>query len=293
VTRKKKKVKEPSMRARRIGALALAAVTVMGAGACGIARAEEPSVARKDRLVIGVNTDQPGLALKTGKGDNGGYEGFDVDVAREIARRLGATSVAFEPVTSATRPDKIRDGSVDLVVASYSITPERKTKVAFAGPYYVSHQDTLVRADESGVKSIRNLTGKRLCAVNGSVSWERVVKQRGVAAQPVPAGGYKECLDKLTSRALDAVSTDDLILAGLAREAASSGGPKLRILNAPISDEGYGVGLKLGDTDGCEAVNKAITGMYLDGAAQRLLAKWFGPVGLAYTTTVPQFEGCD
>jgi len=281
------------MRARRIGALALSAVSVMAAGACGIASADQSSIARKDHLVIGVNGDQPGLGLKTGKGGNGGYEGFDIDVAREIARRLGVTSVSFKPITSATREDRIRDGSVDLVVGSYSITPERKTKVAFAGPYYVSHQDTLVRADEPGIKSVQNLAGKRLCAVTGSISWQRVIKQRGVAATPVDANGYKECLDKLTSRAVDAVSTDDLILAGLAREATETSGAKLRIVNAPISDEGYGVGLKLGDTDGCEAVNKAITGMYLDGVAQRYLDKWFRPVGLAFTTTVPQFEGCD
>ncbi|MEU5878252.1 glutamate ABC transporter substrate-binding protein [Spirillospora sp. NPDC047279] len=282
------------MRGRRIGAAAMAAFSVLGAAGCGIAGADEVSLADKDRLVIGVNKDQPGVGLRTA---GGGYEGFDVDVAREVARRLGvrAADVTFKEVTSATRQRMIRGGDVDLVVASYSITPDRKRQVAFAGPYYIAHQDILVRGD-SPIKNVRDLRGRNLCMVQGSVSYERVTKEKGVAARLVPATGYADCFGKLTAGQVDAVSTDDLILAGLAAQTAESGGDaadRPRIVNAPISDEGYGIGLRLGDADGCVAVNKAITGMYQDGTAQRLLAKWFSPVGLKFTTTVPQFEGCD
>ena len=86
-------------------------------------------------------------------------------------------------------------------------------------------------------------------------------------------------------------TTDDLILAGLAGRASESG-HKLAVVNAPFTDEPYGVGIRKGDEDGCEAVNKAITGMYQDGTAARLLKRWFGTSGLKITTTVPQFEGC-
>jgi glutamate transport system substrate-binding protein len=65
------------------------------------------------------------------------------------------------------------------------------------------------------------------------------------------------------------------------------------MVNAPISDEPYGIGLRKGDSDGCEAVNKAITELYQDGTAAGLLRKWFEPAGLKVTKTVPQFEGCD
>ncbi|WP_235958741.1 glutamate ABC transporter substrate-binding protein [Actinomadura macrotermitis] len=278
------------MRTRRIAA-AVAAVLTAGTGAAGCGVAGADTVAGKKGLVIGVNADQPGLGLRTG----GSYSGFDVEVAREIARRIGAKSgtPSFRPVTSATRESMLESGDVDMVVASYSITPERKTKVTFAGPYYVAHQDVLVRASDASVKDVRDLKGKRLCQVPGSVSFPRVTAERGVAALPVAAAGYTGCLDMLSSGALDAVSTDDLILAGLAAQAARSGGARLRIVNAPISDEPYGVGLRRGDVTGCEAVNKAITTMYQDGTAARLLKTWFGPVGLNVTTTVPQFEGCD
>jgi ABC-type amino acid transport substrate-binding protein len=280
------------VRGRRAAAALLTATAILGAGtACGVAGAGEETVDGKDSLVIGVNGDQPGLGERRG---DGSFEGFDVDVAKEIARRLGVASgnVTFKRVTSATREKVIEDGDVDLVVASYSVTPERKVDVSFAGPYYVAHQDVLVReADAGRIRSIHDLKGRRLCNVTGSISFRRVHDEQGVAALPVDAGGYADCLTGLTEGRLDAVSTDDLILAGLAAKAAGSG-RKLTIVNAPFTDEPYGVGIRKGDEDGCAAVNKAITEMYQDGTAPRLLNKWFAPAGLKVTTTVPQFEGC-
>ena len=109
--------------------------------------AGETSIVHKSELTIGVNTDQPGVGSRSG----GTYAGFDIDVATEVARRLGVTGshLRFVPVTSKTRESLIEKGKVDLVVASYSITPERKLDVAFAGPYYVAHQDILVRASDA------------------------------------------------------------------------------------------------------------------------------------------------
>ncbi|MVZ99471.1 transporter substrate-binding domain-containing protein [Actinomadura sp. LD22] len=276
---------------RAAAALLAAGTAALSAAACGIADAGESSIVHKSELTIGVNTDQPGLGASSG----GTYSGFDIDVAREVARRLGVggSHVRFEPVTSKSRESVIEKGKVDLVVASYSITPERKLKVAFAGPYYVAHQDVLVRAsDASSVKNVHDLAGKRLCRVTGSVSYTRVHDELGVAALPADAGGYTACLDGLTSGRLDAISTDDLILAGLAAKAVREG-HKVQVVNAPFSDEPYGIGLRKDDVDGCEKVNKVLTKMYQDGTLPKLLHKWFDPANLKVTTTVPQFEGCD
>ncbi|WP_433230840.1 transporter substrate-binding domain-containing protein [Actinomadura formosensis] len=279
------------VRARRTAAAA-AALTMLGpAAACGLADAGETSVATKDRLVIGVNADQPGVGEREGDGP---YKGFDIDVAKAIAGRLGVAgkNVAFKRVYSATREKMLQEGEVDLVVASYSVTPERKVKVAFAGPYYVAHQDVLVRASDAGkIRSIHDLKGRRLCKVRGSVSFPRIHDEQGVAALPVEEDGYSACLTDLVENRLDAVSTDDLILAGLAGKAAANG-RKLTIVNASFTDEPYGVGIRRSDVDGCEAVNKAITGLYQDGTMPQLLKRWFGNTGLKLTTTVPQFEGC-
>lgn len=276
------------MRAPRV--TLAAAVVLLGSALAGCGTTAQASVvdraANDKKLVVGVKYDQPGLGLK---GPNG-VEGFDIDVARYVAEKLGGpgVQVRFEEARSAIREDMLRQGQVDLIFATYSITPERKQKVDFAGPYYVAHQDTMVRADDKSVKQVGDLKDKRLCKTAGSNSWKRVTEEKTIKAELVPAVTYSECLEKLKARQLDAVSTDDLILAGFALQDPAA----VRIVNVPFTDERYGVGIRQGDIDGCEAVNKALTEMYQDGTAQRLLDKWFGPTDLNVVTSVPQFDGC-
>jgi glutamate transport system substrate-binding protein len=246
-----------------------------------------PSIVGKQTLRIGVKADQPGLGLRL---PDGQFAGFDVDVARYVAAKLGVRPdhITFVPVTSATRETTLENGTVDMVFATYSITPQRETKVTFGGPYYVAHQDTMVRAGDTAIRSVHDLKGKRLCAVSGSNSWKRVTQELGIAATLVPAASYSACVATLLDGRVDAVSTDDLILAGFAARA----GPAVSIVNAPFSDERYGIGIKKGDLSGCEAVNRAVSEMYLDGTAAALLHKWFGKTKLQLDTHVPQFEGC-
>ncbi|WP_424532118.1 glutamate ABC transporter substrate-binding protein [Sphaerisporangium viridialbum] len=265
-------------RLRRAAAVALvAAAAIPLATSCGAGT----SILDKDSLVIGVKPDQPGLGVKA---PDGKFSGFDIDVASYVAGKLGKP-VRFVAAPSSEREKMLMNGSADLVVATYSITPERKTKVSFGGPYYVAHQDTLVRGGEGGVTNVRDLRDRKLCQVTGSNSWRRVKEERKIPVTLVPSASYSECVRDLKAGTVDAVSTDDLILAGF----ATSG---TKIVNAPFSDEKYGVGIRTGDVDGCEAVNKAITEMYQDGTAKKLLQKWFAKSGLALSFTVPQFEGC-
>jgi glutamate transport system substrate-binding protein len=201
-------------------AVAIAAALAALTSACGGTGGEAGSVAGKDSLVIGVKENEPGLSSR---GSGGRYEGFDVDIAREVARRLGvdAGDVTFKRLASEDRERFLRDGEVDLVVASYSVTQERKQQVTFAGPYYVAHQDTLVRAsDAASVKDVRDLAGKRLCEVPRSVSFTRVRSEMGVGVAAARGEDYADCVDQLAAGRLDAVSTDDLILTGLAARRA-------------------------------------------------------------------------
>lgn len=269
---------------RRCGAALAAAAATAVLASCGINNGSS-SVAHKSTLVIGVKADQPGLGLQK----DGTFQGFDVDVASYVAKRLGATKVEFKAITSGEREKWLQDGTVDLVVATYSITPVRKTQVLFAGPYYVAHQDTLVLASEANaVRTVHDLKGKTLCSVAGSNSFNRVAVEKKIPAIPVSGSTYKDCVDKLAAGQLQAVSTDDLILAGFARER----GGLMHLVNAPFSDEKYGIGVKRGDIEGCEDINKAITDMYQQGVAGQLLDKWFGGSNLHTINSVPQFEGC-
>ncbi|MFC4564986.1 glutamate ABC transporter substrate-binding protein [Nocardiopsis mangrovi] len=271
----------------RLRDLALPLAAVLTVCSCAGALSDTRSLLSLGSLRIGVKADQPSLGLR---GADGSFTGFDVDVALDVAERLGVDreDVDFVPLTSAQREEYLREGRVDLVVATYSITPARKTEVTFAGPYYVAHQDTLVRAEETSIRDVRDLEGRRLCQGEGSNSADRIIEERGIGARLVEAPSYSACVSMLAEGEADAVSTDDLILAGFLLQDRSA----FKLVNAPFTDERYGIGVAEQDVSGCEAVNRAITDMYQDGTAERLLRTWFGDTGLDIVTSVPQFEGC-
>jgi glutamate transport system substrate-binding protein len=271
--------------------MALAGVAAVGMSLTGCSAKKATSVADKDKLIIGVKFDQPSLGLKT----TNGVEGYDVDVAKYVAGKLGvaANKIEFKEARSANRETFLQNGTVDMIIATYSITDARKPKVTFAGPYVVTHQDIMVRADDASITDLGSLKGKGLCQVSGSNSWKNITDGTNksslkVAAKLVPAQGYDECITKLKGKSIDAVSTDATILAGFVNREGSA----LKVVNAPFTDEKYGVGLKKGDIKGCEAVNKAITAMYADGTAKQLWDKWFAKANLPFEATQPPAEGC-
>ena len=270
-----------------VAVMVVASVAVLTALArYPVGDAAAPSIADKGSLIIGVDGDQPGLGVKSGRT----LDGFDIDVATYVAGRLGVSQekVKFHPISAAAQDRALRTGTVDMLFTAHSITPERSRQVTFGGPFYVAHQDILVRANNESIKNVRDLGGKRLCQVAGSYSWWRVTRDLQVPARLVPARSYGECVSMLTKGRVDAVSTDDLILAGY----AAATGSGITMVNAPFSNERYGVGLRKGDLRGCEEVNRILTEMYQSGAATTMLTRRFGLVGLDVTTTVPQFEGC-
>lgn len=283
------------MRVRAIGvAMAGVAVATMAMSGCGSKKAGSVvDKAKNDKkLTIGVKFDQPSIGLKK---PDGTVEGFDVDVAKYIAGKLGVPEkgITWKETISANRESFLRNGTDDMVLASYSITAARLPQVTFGGPYIVPHQDILVRSNDTSIKSFADLKGKRICQVAGSNSWKNLTEgtnklSQKVAVKLVPATAYQECITKLKGGSLDAVTTDNTILAGYAATDNS-----IKVDNVPFTDEKYGVGLKKGDTKTCEAVNKAITTMYSDGTAKKLIDKWFTTEHLQFDTTKPPaFQGC-
>lgn len=262
---------------------AAVAAAVLVLGACG--PAEPESIVGKKRLVIGVRPDLPGIGLRL---PNGTFQGFEIDVARYLAGRLGA-QVDFVPALAADREPFLLSGKADLVISQFSITQERKTRISYAGPYLVSYQDILVRSGERDIHSVYDLSGRAICAVTGSDASKTVTEQRGVDAKKVAAADYRECAAMLRDGRVDAITTNDVILAGLA--ARAYGG--MRLLRATFDEGRSGVGIRKGDLDGCEALNRAITDMYQDGTAKALMTKWFGGTGLNLDIHIPQLEGCE
>ena len=271
-------------RARRLGAALAAAALVLAAAACGTAGGDPRSVADVDTPLV--------IAIPSGHGDAGEAElgSFDEYFAKELSVKLGygENEAVLKPTAPKDQLTALREGRVDMVVAGNVITPERERGVLFAGPYYVAHQDILVRSGDMSIGEVRDLAGKRVCRVRGDTAWQRISKLGGVAAEPVDAPSYPACVKMLRDHRVDAVSEDDLVLAGYVKESRGA----LRVVGAPFSDDRYGIALRKDDVTGCEAVNRAITSMYEDAGAQILLADTFGDSGVETATEVPQFEGC-
>ncbi|MFE2323667.1 glutamate ABC transporter substrate-binding protein [Streptomyces sp. NPDC059385] len=232
--------------------------------------------AKKDKIVIGIKFDQPGLGLKT---PDGKFTGFDVDVATYVAKELGyqPDQIEFKQAVSAERENLIKNGDVKLVVATYTINDKRKASVDFAGPYFLAHQDLLVRADDTSITKAEDLNKKKLCSVTGSTSAQNVKTKLAPEADLQQLPGYSECLTGLENKAVDALTTDDSILAGYAAQEKNKG--KFKLVGLKLSNEPYGIGLKKGDTELQTKVNAALKKMVADGAWQKAVDANFGPAG--------------
>ncbi|MBZ9598486.1 MULTISPECIES: glutamate ABC transporter substrate-binding protein [Streptomyces] len=232
--------------------------------------------AKKDKIVIGIKFDQPGLGLKT---PDGKFTGFDVDVATYVAKELGYApdQIDFKQAVSAERENLISNGDVKLVVATYTINDKRKAKVDFAGPYFLAHQDLLVRADDTSITKAEDLNKKKLCSVTGSTSAQNVKTKLAPEADLQEYPGYSECLTGLENKAVDALTTDGSILAGYAAQEKNKG--KFKLAGLKLSDEPYGIGLKKGDKDLQTKVNAALKKMVEDGSWQKAVDANLGPAG--------------
>lgn len=222
-----------------------------------------------DTVRIGIKYDQPGLGFREG---DSAPTGFDVEVAKYVAGELGYDEEDIEWVQtpSANRENALEGGEVDMIFATYSITDERDERVDFAGPYFVAGQDLLVRADDTEITGPDALDGKNLCSVTGSTSAQKIKDEYSKGVELVEQGGYAECVTYLESGQVDAVTTDDIILAGLAATPENSG--KFKLVGNPFSVERYGVGIpEDAPAELCEDINSAITQMKEDGAWQEAL----------------------
>ncbi|NRQ34285.1 glutamate ABC transporter substrate-binding protein [Nonomuraea sp. NN258] len=285
------------MQMRRTGAVLATGAMALGLAACGSGGSYSTVVDKikgAKEITVGTKWDQPSLGLK--KPGAADPEGFDVDVAKAVIAKMAGgenIKITWKESPSSNREALLQNGTVDIIFATYSITEARKPKVTFGGPYVVVHQDTMVRASDSAIAKATDLKDKRICQAQGSNSYKRITDpppdgKLGLPAKLVGASNYSECVQKLGGNNLDAVTTDNLILAGFAAQEPG----KYKLLNDPFTDEKYGIGLKKGDKTTCEAVNKAVAELWADGTMTKLLQQWFGKTDLQLPTSAPPAEGC-
>jgi glutamate transport system substrate-binding protein len=243
-----------------------------------------------DTITIGIKYDQPGLGQKVGED----FKGLDVDVARYVAKELGfaGDKVIFKETPTPQRETAIQGGQVALIFATYSITDARKEKVSFAGPYFIAGQDLLVSADNTDITGPDAMNGKTLCSVAGSTPAQKIKDQYATTVKLFEQDTYSKCVEALVGGTVDAVTTDNVILAGFAAQPQYAG--KLKVVGKPFSTERYGVGLKKGDTELCGKVNAALEKMVTDGSWQKAVDANVGPSGFKIDTSTnpPKPDPC-
>jgi glutamate transport system substrate-binding protein len=234
----------------------------------------------RGRVVIGVKEDQPGLGFKDATTNE--YSGFDIEIARLVAAQLGypADKIDYKPIPSAAREDSIERGEVDYYVGTYTINDNRKQRISFAGPYYLAGQSILVRADETAITGKDTLKGKKVCSVTGSTPIQRV-KDQGLTEPEniVEFQTYTQCKDQLLAKQVDAVTTDDAILAGYASQQPE----ELKLVGEPFSQEPYGIGLAKDDTVLRGKINDILQTAEDDGTWKQIYDATLGKSGAAAT----------
>ena len=299
------------MTKRRIWLIALTAVFALVAGACGddsdsvsgpLDEDRSTSTTAKDaslkkptftagttmeklqtagKIKVGVKFDQPGFGLKNPA--SGEVEGFDAEVAYLIAQGIfGGTvedvksKVEFTEAVSKNREPFIQNGTVDIVIATYTINDARKQVIDFAGPYFVAQQDIMVKKDNTTIKSVTDLNGKKVCSAVGSTSLKNVQAKAPQADLSVTFDTYSKCAEALTDGRVEAVTTDNTILAGLVDQSEGA----FKLLEAPFSDEPYGIGLKKDDKAFRDFLNDRIEAIYASGQWEEAFEATLGKIGL-------------
>ncbi|MDA3649633.1 glutamate ABC transporter substrate-binding protein [Saccharopolyspora indica] len=232
---------------------------------------------QKDRVVIGVKEDQPGLGFRDPVTNQ--YSGFDIEIARLIAAQLGFdpnTKIEYKPIPSTAREQAISTGEVDYYVGTYTINDKRKEQVGFAGPYYMAGQDLLVRSDNTDITGKDSLKGKKVCSATGSTPIQKVKADQLTEPQNiVEFQRYSECVQQLLDGQIDAVTTDDAILKGYAAQDPD----KLKVVGQVFSEEPYGVGLSREDNALRAKVNDILEQAATSGEWKRVYDATLGKSG--------------
>ena len=171
------------------------------------------------------------------------------------------------------------NGQVDMIFATYSISESRLKTVDFAGPYFYAGQDLLVQQENTDITGPDSLAGKNLCSVTGSTSAKKIQDKYSSTVQLVQQNSYSDCVVALNAGMVDAVTTDDIILAGLGATRANQG--ELKLVGNTFTEERYGIGLPKG-SDQCADINAAINKMVETGAWEEAVAKNVGASGYVY-----------
>jgi len=238
------------------------------------------AIQTKGKLRVGTREDNVPFGLKNVATSK--FEGFDVDIAREIAKAIFGNEsdidkfIEYLPVVSATRIPTLNENKADLVIATFTINDDRKKQIDFSDVYFNTGQKILVKKDNSTITKVTDLNGKRVCSGKGSTSEVNIRKEAPQATLELQ-DTYPPCLILLQQGRVDAVSTDETILFGLVKQ-----DPNTKIVGSYFSAEPYGIGVKKdasNDRNGfVDLINRTLVTMIQDGRWATIYKQWITPV---------------
>ena len=237
----------------------------------------------RGRLIVGLDIGSNLFSFRDPI--TGEIVGFDVDIASEVARDIfgNPSQVEYRILSSDERITALQKSEVDIVVKTMTITCERRKQVNFSTVYLDASQRILASRD-SPVTKPADLSGKRVCVAKGTTSLHRI---REISPPPivVEVVNWADCLVTLQQRQVDAVSTDDSILAGLVSQ-----DPYLHIVGPNMGTQPYGIGVKLENTGLVRFVNGTLERVRRDGTWNALYRKWLTVLGIAPAPPSPRYE---
>ncbi|MGW4249189.1 glutamate ABC transporter substrate-binding protein [Nocardia sp. NPDC004722] len=242
------------------------------------------AIRARGRLLVGLD---PGSNLFSFRDPStGALAGFDVDIARELARDLlgDPAAVEYRILSSADREKALVEHTVDVVVKTMTINCERRRSVTFSTSYLTAHQRVLT-VRNSGIEGLTDLAGRRVCVASGTTSLDLIRRQQP-AASILTVPSWADCLVVLQQRQVDAVSTDDTVLAGLAEQ-----DPATEVVGPNLSTEQYGIGISKGSDDLVRFVNGTLERIRADGTWNRLYRRWLSTeLGDAAIPPPPRYQ---
>jgi glutamate transport system substrate-binding protein len=223
-------------------------------------------IQERGEITIGVKYDVPPFGFLNPQTDE--VEGFDVDMGRFIAEELGVEPKFIEAISD-NRIPFLERGTVDLILSTMTINAERDLEIDFSEPYYIAQGRILVPKG-SDIKGLEDLAGTSVCTALGS-TYEETIREDAPDAELRLVDTYSECLELLQNEAIDAISTDDVILTGMIIQDDS-----LEMVGDPLTTEPYGVGIKEGDKQLKDFVDGVLQQVEQDGRWEETYQEWVG-----------------
>nr|WP_198020543.1 ABC transporter substrate-binding protein [Anoxybacillus tepidamans] len=228
-------------------------------------------IKKRGKLVVGVKYDLNLFGLKNPQ--TGEVEGFDIDIAKGLAKKIlgDENKIELKEVTSKTRIPMLNNGEIDAIIATMTITEERKKEVDFSDVYFMAGQSLLVKKD-SKINSVKDVNKKGITVLTakGSTSAQNI-RAKAPEATVLEFENYAEAFTALKAGQGDALTTDNALLFGMAKQ-----DPNFRVVDETFSEEPYGIAVRKGDKELLNVINEYLKEIKANGEYDKIYEKWIG-----------------